>query len=97
MKDLSGILLRPLITEKAVHLAQEDGQYCFAVALAATKNDVAQAVSELFKVKVDQVHTMIMRGKTKRFGKFVGQAARWKKAVVRLVAGQKIELYEGKT
>ena len=96
MKDLSDILLRPLITEKAVHLAQEGGQYCFAVALTATKNDVAAAVTELFKVQVDRVHTMVMRGKTKRFGRFVGQSARWKKAVVRLVAGQKIELYEGK-
>lgn len=96
MKDLSGIIIRPLITEKAVTLAQGEGQYCFAVALTASKTDVAEAVQALFKVDVERVHTMVTRGKVKRFGRFMGQSSRWKKAVVKLVAGQKIELFEGK-
>jgi len=88
------VLRRPLITEKAT-LLQEQNKYAFEVASGANKNLVKQAVEASFKVKVVDVNMMTVSGKTKRMGKRLATSQPWKKAVVTLEPGDKIQLFEG--
>ena len=69
------------------------GRYTFAVAKAATKHEIAQAVAQSFKVDVVAVNTSTVHGKTRRIGKRIGKQSDWKKAVVTLAEGQRIERY----
>ena len=69
------------------------GRYTFAVAKAATKQEIAQAVAESFKVDVVAVNTLTVKGKVRKVGKRVGKQSDWKKAVVTLAEGQRIERY----
>ena len=87
------ILIRPLITERTTELMAE-GKYVFVVAKAANKVEIAKAVSEVFKVKVDSVNTLNVIGKVKRMGRNVGKRSDYKKAVVKLAAGETIEFFE---
>ncbi|HEY8416825.1 MAG TPA: 50S ribosomal protein L23 [Limnochordales bacterium] len=89
------VLVRPLVTEKSTRLMSEENQYTFQVHPDATKVDIRRAVEELFKVKVLSVRTMWVRGKTRRFGRYVGKRPDWKKAIVKLAPGQRIEIFEG--
>ena len=89
-----GVLLRPIITEKTTVLTGLD-KYVFEVDLRANKNQIKEAVQLAFNVRVSEVNTMKMKGKAKRFGRKVTNRPDWKKAVVTLVAGDKIELFEG--
>ncbi len=86
------ILIRPLITERTTQLMAE-GKYTFVVAKGANKIEIAKAVAEIFKVKVDDVNTVNVTGKKKRMGRFVGKRADYKKAVVKLAAGESIEFF----
>jgi large subunit ribosomal protein L23 len=86
------VLVRPIITEKSM-TGTNTGRYTFAVAKAATKQEIAQAVAESFKVDVVAVNTITVRGKSRRIGKRVGKQSDWKKAVVTLAEGQRIERY----
>ena len=95
MKGPYEVVQRPLLTEKGTRLKEEANQYLFRVARTATKVEIKQAVEQLFKVKVVDVRTFRVQGKVKRLGRFQGRRPDWKKAVVRLKAGQSIELYEG--
>lgn len=88
------VLRRPLITEKNTFL-QEQGKYVFEVDARANKNQVKQAVEKAFKVKVLSVNMITVPGKTKRYGRHEVKASSWKKAIVTLGAGDKIELFEG--
>lgn len=89
------IVIRPIITEKSM-LGIADKKYTFEVAKSATKIDVARAVEELFKVKVDKVTTVNVRGRLKRQGRFEGYTRSWKKAYVTLTKDSKtIEFFEG--
>ena len=89
------IIIRPIITEKAM-LGVTTKKYVFEVAKNATKIDVARAVEELFKVKVENVNTVHVRGRLKRQGRFEGYTRSWKKAYVQLTADSKpIEFFEG--
>ena len=89
------IVIRPIITEKSM-LGIADKKYTFEVAKSATKIDVARAVEELFKVKVDKVTTVNVRGRLKRQGRFEGYTRAWKKAYVTLTKDSKtIEFFEG--
>ncbi len=92
---LHHVIKGPLITEKLDKAREKQRQYSFIVDRAATKHDVANAVTQLFKVTVEGVRTNIMRGKIKRVGKTMGQRSNFKKAVVTLKEGDKIELFEG--
>lgn len=94
MKDPRQIVLRPLVTEKATTLKDEHNQVSFQVALDANKIEVRQAVEAIFRVKVTSVRTQVVFGKEKRMGRYVGRRPSWKKAVVTLGAGSKIDLYE---
>lgn len=90
------VIRRPVITEKATVLKEGDGTLCFEVHPRATSVDVRRAVEQIFKVKVDSVRTMRVKGKPKRLGRFVGTRPTWKKAYVRLAEGQRsIEYFEG--
>lgn len=92
--DAYNVIKRPLLTEKSTGL-KEHGKYAFEVAPEATKIDVRQAVEKLFKVKVLDVKTMHYDGKAKRVGHNLGRKRNWKKAIVTLKEGSKIELFEG--
>ena len=86
------VLLRPVITERSMSQTNE-GRYTFAVATDATKQEIAEAVAEQFKVDVVAVNTMPVRGKKRRLGRKTGTTPDWKKAVVTIAKGQKIEKY----
>lgn len=91
---LSDVLQRPLITEKNTIL-QAQNKYAFEVAGAATKYQIKQAVEKAFRVKVTEVNTVTVSGKTRRMGRRIYSTSPWKKAVVTLRAGDKIEFFEG--
>ena len=93
-KEIYATIVRPLLTERSTILKEKHNQYLFETALSATKPEIKKAVEELFKVKVDSVRTMIVRGKFRRFGKGGGMRADWKKAFVTLLEGQKIDFAE---
>ncbi|MFP3897999.1 MAG: 50S ribosomal protein L23 [Dehalococcoidia bacterium] len=88
------VLRRPLITEKATALKEED-RYVFKVARNATKAQIKEAVERAFKVEVSKVNVMTVPGKTRTFGRRRVTSSSWKKAVVTLVPGHKITLFEG--
>ena len=87
-------ILAPVITEKAT-LLSEHNKVVFRVSLEATKEEIASAVEELFKVKVVKVNTLIQKGKTKRFRGHMGRRSDFKKAVVTLEEGQSIDITTG--
>jgi large subunit ribosomal protein L23 len=84
------ILKKPVITEKSVDARERARTLCFQVDRHATKVEIREAVQTLFKVKVDSVRTAIYHGKTRRRGRTVGRRPDWKKAYVKLQAGEKI-------
>ena len=86
------ILIKPLITEKSTELMAE-GKYVFKVAKNANKIEIAKAVKDIFDVKVESVNTINVKGKTKRVGRTVGKRADYKKAIVKLAAGESIEFF----
>ena len=89
------VLRRPIVTEKSTMLAG-NRQYVFEVAVGANKPQIKAAVELAFNVKVEDVNTIIVRGKIKRMGRRQGgQQPSWKKAIVTLAAGDQIQLYEG--
>lgn len=88
------VLRRPIITEKNTALQEQD-KYVFEVDGRANKHQVKQAVEKAFKVKVTSVNMITVPGKTKRFGRHQVKTSSWKKAIVTLGAGGKIELFEG--
>lgn len=92
--NLYDVLRRPLITEKNTAL-QAQNKYVFEVADGANKPLVKQAVEKAFKVKVTAVNVVIVPGKTRRVGRRLTQTQPWKKAIVTLKPGDKIEFFEG--
>ncbi len=88
--NLYNVILRPIITEKAVGKKEAERTICFQVKLDATKTDIRTAVEKLFKVKVEDVRTATFEGKLRRRGRYSGYASDWKKAYVRLKPGEKI-------
>jgi large subunit ribosomal protein L23 len=87
---LMNVVLAPVVSEKSTLVADKNRQYVFRVADDATKPEVKAAVELLFKTKVQSVTVLNVRGKEKRFGRFMGRRRNWKKAYVRLAAGQEI-------
>ena len=86
------VLLRPVITERSM-TETNTGRYTFAVADDATKHEIAAAVAESFKVDVVAVNTTKVRGKSRRIGRRIGRKPDWKKAIVTVAKGQRIERY----
>jgi large subunit ribosomal protein L23 len=94
-RDPRSVLLKPLMTEKSMQQKEELNAISFRVAVDANKVEIRQAVEKIFNVKVSSVKTQARAGKWKRMGRFEGRRPRWKKAVVNLAPGHKIELVEG--
>ena len=90
------IIKRPVISEKSTALAEVGNRYVFEVAADSTKPEIKDAVEQLFKVKVKQVRTIMMHGKNKRSGRFEFKRSNWKKAIITLGEGQRIELFQVK-
>lgn len=108
MRAPQSIIKRPLLTEKSARLRETGGdverpaegddyaqQVVFEVARDSNKIEIQHAIESLFKVSVTKVRTIIVRGKTKRVGRFSGQRPAWKKAFVTLKAGDTIAFFEG--
>ena len=89
------IIKKPLVTEKGLSLKETENRYAFVVDLRADKQSIRNAVERLFKVHVLNVKTAIVRGKDKRVGRNIGRKSNWKKALVRIKEGEKIELFAG--
>ncbi|MEC9281271.1 MAG: 50S ribosomal protein L23 [Bdellovibrionota bacterium] len=88
------VVKKPLVTEKnTIHSAA--GVYAFEVDRKATKTDIKDAIEKSFDVKVDSVKTMVCRGKVKRVGRNFSKVRYWKKALVKLQAGESIAIFEG--
>lgn len=94
MKNPRDILRRPLVTEKSTSLLK-DNKYTFIVDLNANKVEIRQAVESIFKVKVEKVNTLRVKGKIKRVRRVPGKTPDIKKAIVTLQAGDRIEIFEG--
>ena len=88
------VIRKPLVTEKITRLQEKLNQYAFEVDPGANKIEIKHAIEERFKVKVTAVRTMNVRGKVKRLGRFTGRRANWKKAVITLAPGDKLDLFE---
>lgn len=90
------VIRRPIVTEKSTTQREADNIIAFEVNGNANKIDVKRAVEELFKVKVQEVRLMNVRGKMKRMGRYVGKRVDWRKAYVRLKEGEKTpDFFEG--
>jgi large subunit ribosomal protein L23 len=87
---ITEIIRRPIVTEKTVELRESADTLVFQVAKDATKVQIRNAVEKLFGTKVAEVRTSVAHGKVKRQGRFVGRRSDWKKAYVRLRAGEKL-------
>ena len=92
--DARTIIIRPVISEKSYALIA-DGKYTFRVHDRAHKTQIARAVEEIFSVTVAEVRTAKVRAKPKRRGLHKGKTRAWKKAIVELSPGERIELFEG--
>jgi large subunit ribosomal protein L23 len=91
------VLLAPVVSEKSTWVADKHEQVIFRVASDATKPEIKAAVEMMFKVEVESVKVTNVRGKEKRFGRFIGRRNHWKKAYVCLKPGQEINFAEGET
>ncbi len=89
------VLKRPLLTEKSSVLTDTENRYAFSVDVRANKLQIKEAVEKAFDVKVLAVNVINVRGKRRRLGRQEGRTADWKKAIVTLAAGQRIQLFEG--
>ena len=93
--ELAYVIKGPLITEKLDKAREKLRQYSFIIDKKATKHEVARAVAAKFNVTVEGVRTNIVRGKVKRVGRSMGKRPNYKKAIVTLKEGDKIDLFEG--
>ncbi len=95
MKLAQEIIIKPIITEASM-MGVAEKKYTFEVAKDANKIEIAKAVEELFGVKVSKVNTVTVNGKLRRYGRFEGYTASWKKAIVTLTEDSKtIEFFDG--
>ena len=95
MKDIYQVIKRPLITEKANILKEKENKVSFVVDRGANKAEIKEAVERLLKVKVLKVHISNMKGKPRRIGRSIGKRPDWKKAVVSLRPGDRVDFFEG--
>lgn len=93
MSNPRDIIIKPIITEKSVKLTDLDNKYTFEVKKGSNKTQVKQAVEAIFNVKVEKVNILNVRPKFKRMGKYAGTTSAVRKAVVKVAAGQSINLY----
>ena len=89
------IIRRPVVTEKSSLQKEDHNQYSFEVAQNANRMQIREAIEEIFSVRVAAVRTMHIKGKVKRRGRILGRRRNWKKAIVTLMPGERIEFFEG--
>ncbi len=89
------VLLRPLLTEKITAMRESGNKVGFVVRSEANRIQIKRAVESALKVRVERVNVLNVMGKTKRLGRFAGKKPDWKKAIVTLKEGEKLEMYEG--
>ena len=94
MKDLYNVIKKPRLTEKGMGLQEANNQIVIKVDPSANKIEIKKAVEKFFDVKVSKVRTANMHGKSKRLGKHFGRSSDWKKAVVTLADGHKVDFLE---
>src|SRR5678816_727212 len=94
--EMKDTLVRPIVTEKSTTSLGSDHTYAFEVGIGANKLDIKRAVEAYYGVTVAQVRTMVIRGKSKRVGRYYGRRSNWKKAYVTLAEGQSLNLFERK-
>jgi large subunit ribosomal protein L23 len=95
MSEVHDIIISPLVTEKSTIQREGQNQYSFKVDKRANKIRIKDAVERLFKVKVREVRTVTVRGKVKRLGRRFGKRPDWKKAIVTVKEGDRIDFFEG--
>jgi large subunit ribosomal protein L23 len=95
MLDVYQIIRRPVVTEKGSSLKDENNQLLFEVDPASNKSEIKKAVEKLFKVTVLSVRTQNRQGKRKRMGRSIGRRKNWKKAIVTLKEGDRVDFFEG--
>lgn len=88
------VLLRPLLTEKITAMREKGNKVGFLVRSDANRIEIKRAVESVLKVRVERVNVLTVLGKTKRLGRFAGKRPDWKKAIVTLKEGEKLEMYE---
>ena len=89
------IIRRPIITEKTTIQKETYNQFSFEVAPKANRVEIKRAIEDVFSVRVSAVRTLHIRGKLKRRGRILGRRRSWKKAIVTLMPGERIEFFEG--
>ena len=89
------IIIRPLITEKTSIQKEDHNQVSFEVDRRANRVEIRRAIEKIFNVRVADVRTMQIKGKVKQRGRIVGKRRDWKKAIVNLVPGERIDFFEG--
>ena len=89
------VIIRPLITEKTSIQKELNNQLSFEVDRRANRIEIKQAIESIFKVRVAAVKTMQVTGKTKQRGRITGKRRDWKKAIVKLLPGERIDFFEG--
>ena len=95
MKNVYAVIKRPLFTEKGSFLKESENKLMIEVSPQANKLEIKQALEEIFKVKVDKVSTINVRGKFKTYGRSTGKRPNWKKAIITLKKGEKLDFIEG--
>ncbi|MGL5977479.1 MAG: 50S ribosomal protein L23 [Erysipelotrichaceae bacterium] len=93
MNNHRDIIIRPIITEKSMRLMDADNKVTFEVLKGTNKTEVRQAVEKIFNVKVEKVNIMNVRPKAKRMGRYTGTTNHVRKAIVKIAAGQDINLF----
>ncbi len=94
MAEIHEIIIRPIVTERSALAESTENTYVFQVGESANKHEIRAAVESFFSVKVEDVRTVRVRGKFKRFGRFYGKRSNWKKAYVKLASGHSINFFE---
>ncbi|MCL4491704.1 MAG: 50S ribosomal protein L23 [Nitrospirae bacterium] len=95
MKIIYDIIKKPLFTEKGMDLKEREGKILVETDSAANKHEIKKAMEEIFKVRVEKVATVNVKGKLKRFGKSIGRRSDKKKAIITLKKGEKLDFIEG--
>ncbi|MEW6118193.1 MAG: 50S ribosomal protein L23 [Nitrospirota bacterium] len=95
MKHIYDVIKKPLFTEKGMDIKERENKILIEIDANANKHEVKKAVEEIFKVKVEKVATVNVKGKMKRFGKSVGRRSDKKKAIITLKPGEKLDFIEG--
>ena len=96
MKTVYDVIIEPILTEKSDRIKEKLNMYTFKVAINATKTEIKQAIEKIFKVKVEKVNIIRNHGKTRRRGfRYTYKEPGYKKAIVKIKSGQKIEFFEG--